>query len=128
MNRKGNLFITGRKKNLIVMKNGKKISPEEIENYMMTIPLVKEVIAYGAASGNSTDDVKVAVMVYPDPDMTNAASSYEIIQELQKEVDTLNERLPRYKQIQLVHIREKEFEKTAARKIKRDAIEAGGRI
>lgn len=122
VNKKGQLFITGRKKNLIVMKNGKKISPEEIEGYLSSIPIVQEVVAYGVTQGSSTDDVKLAVMVYPNPREVEGMTSYDILQTLQKEVDRINAKLPSYKQIQMIHIRESEFEKTSSRKIKRQMI------
>ena len=113
------LYITGRKKNLIVLKNGKKIAPEEIEQYVAKLPLVQEVIAYGVPNGNSTDDVKLAIMVYPDHEQSKGMSAYEILEHLQQEVEKINGKLPAYKQIQMVNLSNEAFEKTASQKIRR---------
>lgn len=122
MDKRGRLYISGRIKNLIIMKNGKKISPEEIEARLLALPQVKEAVAYGAASGSSTDDVKVAVTIYPDPAETEGMTSYEILALLQENVDMINSSLPFYKQIQMISLRDSEFDKTASHKLKRQTV------
>ncbi len=119
IDKNGFVFITGRRKNVIVFNNGKKVAPEEIEERVGQIPVVCEVMAYGVANGEAADDVRLAVMVYPDPELTSDMSQYEILDTLQREIDKINLDYPSYKQIEMVNLRKQPFEKTSTKKIRR---------
>lgn len=115
----GYLSITGRIKNLIVLKNGKKISPEKIELALLDIPMVKEVRVFGAPSGETEDDVCPAATVYPDPALSSQYADFEILGMLQDSIKKINDSLPAFQQIQIVTLRDTPFERTATNKIKR---------
>ena len=116
MTPEGNLRITGRIKKQIVFKNGKKISPEKVENQLRRYPLIQDVIVTSAPFGEGADDVVLAVSVFPNPELTRGKQSYQILGEVQKIVDRINENVPAYQQIRIINIQTEAFQKTATGK------------
>ena len=115
----GRIYITGRKKNLIVLNNGKNIYPEEIESYFDENPIISEIIVYAK---NDADGSSVAITaeIFPAPEYSENKSKEEIEAGVKAEIDAVNARLPMYKQIKKITIRDTEFEKTTMKKIKRN--------
>lgn len=120
----GNYHITGRIKNVIVTKGGKNIYPEELEAYLNREPLVLESLIFGdSQSGEET----VAVQVVPDEDAIRQklgkddVSQEEIQSAIGDVVKRVNRRLPSYKSIRRVFIRDRALEKTSTQKPKRSA-------
>lgn len=118
LNSKGQLIITGRKKNLIVLNNGKNVFPEEIENYIMRIPYVQEVIVYGVKDklGRETS---LCAEAYLNEEKVKELKIENKEQTLKKDIAKECQELPVYKKIAKVVIRDKEFNKTTTNKIKR---------
>ena len=123
---KGFLYITGRCKNVIVTKGGKNIFPEELESYIKDSPLVGECIVYGELDANS-GETEVKVQVFPNLDVIREKlksinlniNTEEIKKAIQDVITNVNRKIPIYKHIRQVVIRDTEFEKTTSRKIKR---------
>lgn len=119
----GFLYICGRKKNVIVTKNGKNIFPEEIEYLLLEQPYIEEVIVYGVLEKKSGDTV-VTAEVYPNFDALHEKFGKELSQEkihdiIKENVEAVNDKMTNYKRVKRIKLREIEFEKTTTRKIKR---------
>lgn len=114
----GFLFITGRKKNLIVLSNGKNVYPEEIEGYLMRIPYIKEVVVY-SGSAEGLGEVKLCAEIFVDEEYTKTHTADEVSRSLEQDISAVNRTLPTYKQVQDFHVRDREFEKTTKKSIKR---------
>ena len=119
----GFCIITGRKKNVIIAKNGKNVFPEEIEYLLSLSPFVAESVVSGEVD-EAKDDIVIVATIFPDmenvEEKLGEAPAVEKIEELLKEeVAKVNESLVNYKKIKKVVYRDKEFEKNTSKKIKR---------
>ena len=119
---KGYIRITGRQKNVIVTRNGKNIFPEEVELYLNKSDYIKEVIVWGD-DNEKQGDVLVNAEIFPDHEYIaekDEKYSKEQLKELMQEIIfNVNDKMPLYKRIRRFNIRDKEFEKTTTKKIKR---------
>lgn len=118
----GFLFITGRKKNLIVLSNGKNVYPEEIEGYLMRIPYIKEVVVVAPlVDGHS--EIALHAEIFVNEDYTAEHTPEEIGRNLEKDIANVNKTLPTYKHVKDFNVRDKEFEKTTKKSIKRFTVQ-----
>ena len=117
----GFLYITGRKKNVIVQKNGKNIFPEELEILINHIPFVKENIVYGRPTWD--DDLDICVKIVYNKDEIKAVHGYkseeDILKEMKEYIAKINENMPPYKHIRDVIVTSEELIKTTTAKVKR---------
>ena len=113
----GYLYITGRKKNIIILSNGKNVYPEELEEYLYENDLVKDCVVL--ARPQEEGDAVITAVIYPDFSRLEGKSDQEIIGEFRAIVAAVNKRLPTFKQIRNVELRKTEFEKTTTQKIQR---------
>jgi len=127
INRKGFLYITGRCKNVIVTKNGKNIFPEELEAYIKDSPFVAECVVYGKLDELSGETLVMA-NIFPNleaisekfKNAVNSINTEDISNLLRDVIRNVNRKIPLYKHIRDIIIRDSEFEKTTSRKIKRN--------
>ena len=120
----GYIVITGRKKNVIITKNGKNVFPEELEYQLSLFDEITESMVFeGDAEGK--DDTLIVAGIYPDWNMIKeilgdkADDDKEVEKYLWTLVDKVNEENPGYKMIKKINLRHQEFEKNTSRKIRR---------
>lgn len=107
----GFVFLTGRKKNLIITPNGENISPEEIENKLSENRIVQEILV------RDSDGV-IEAEIFPDYEYASKKKIKDMSDTLQKIIDEYNQKVPLYKRVGKLKIREVEFEKNTTKKIK----------
>lgn len=121
MDKEGFIYITGRKKNLIVLKNGKKIFPEELEDLVSKLDLVSECMVFGLPK---EDDVVLSVKVKLDEEVVKEKypdlSEEKIKKVLWEQIKGINKKMPTYKYMKHLFIEKGEFIKTTTNKIKRN--------
>ena len=108
----GFVFLTGRKKNLIITKNGENVSPEELENKIGEQRLVKEILV-------RENEGVIEAEIFPDEEYVNKKGIEDVPAALQEIIDTYNQGAPAYKKVYKLKIRTEEFPKTPSKKIKR---------
>jgi long-chain acyl-CoA synthetase len=127
----GYLYITGRKKSVIVTKGGKNIYPEEIETYLSQSPLIEEILVSYQTNPNTQNEELVAT-IYPNYEELDIYCEKHKIKEkdphkiLTAVVKKMNEDLTDFKRIRRIKIRDEEFPKTTTKKIKRYLFEEKG--
>jgi len=121
----GELYITGRKKNLIILGNGKNVYPEEIENIIAdNSDIIKESVVFQTEDGSSSGGKLAAVVGLAGSDFRGKTPS-EIMDIVNAEIYRINRLLPGYKRIHEVKFMLSPFPKTSTMKIiRRDVIEA----
>ncbi len=115
----GILFITGRKKNLIILSNGKNVYPEEIENALISVPGVQDIIVYEGKSKRGMEYNAIVAEIYPDQDYVEKNAVTDIKAHLQAYVDEYNKTAVPYKKIAILKVRDEDFPKNTLRKIMR---------
>ena len=125
MDKDGFIFITGREKNMIVLKNGKKIFPEEIETLVNRIDLVSESMVFGMPDEKDKNDLKLSVKIVYDKEVVKEKYG-NIPQEEIRDIiwnkikEEVNTTVPRYKHIMNMILSDKELIKTTTKKVKRN--------
>ena len=108
----GFVYLTGRRKNLIITKNGENVSPEELENRLGRSRLIQEILVRENAG-------VIEAEIFPDYEYAEKQGIADIRAALQEEIDHYNKEAVAYKKIYSLKVRETEFEKTPSKKIKR---------
>ncbi len=116
----GFIFITGRQKNVIVLKNGKNIYPEELETLVNQLPYVEESMVYGKEKNN---DLVVSAKIVYNQDFAKSNWENKTQEEIEKiiweDIKTINHTMPNYKHIKNIIVTDQEMIKTTTAKIKR---------
>lgn len=117
----GRLYITGRKKNLIILSNGENVSPEELENKFEAANIAQELMVY-------SEDELLTLELFLGSELYKGKSEEKIAAEIKDKVKAINKTLPSSKNIHRIRVRKEEFEKTTSRKIKRSQTIQGETI
>jgi len=122
MDNDGYIYITGRLKSVIVLENGKNVFPEEIEEYLEKIEEIAESVVVGRKDTDG-ETVLLTAVVYPNREVFGESADHDTVyQAIWAKLTELNKKLPSFKKIKCLELRDTEFEKTTSRKIKRHLV------
>lgn len=119
IDKNGFIYITGRKNDMIVLRNGKNVYPQEIENLINELPYVEESMVYSREQ-NNTDTTLVAKIVYNKEYMSRKYKQDEYEKIIWEDIKKMNLNLPIYKHIKKIIISDIPLDKTRTQKIKRN--------
>ncbi len=119
----GWIYITGRKKNIIILSNGKNVYPEEIEADILKVEGVSEVVVYAGESRVQKDKITVVAEIFPDADLLADKGVTDLQSYFEDQIKALNAKMPPYKAVKRVKLRDTEFQKNTSRKITRFSID-----
>lgn len=117
------LYITGRKKNLIILSNGKNVYPEEIENELISVPGVLEIVCYEGKSKRGPEHNGIAVEIFPDGEFLKNNGIEDKEGYFRPYIDAYNKRAQVYKRVDVFKLRDTEFPKNTLKKIMRFKID-----
>ena len=123
LDEEGWIYITGRKKNLIILSNGKNVYPEEIEADLQKVEGVNEVVVYAGESRVQKDKITIVAEIFPDADLLKDKGISDLQEYFETHVKALNAKMPTYKAVKRVKLRDTEFQKNTSRKITRFNID-----
>ena len=123
LDEEGWIYITGRKKNLIILLNGKNVYPEEIEADLQKVEGVAEVVVYAGESRVQKDKITIVAEIFPDADLLAHKGITDLQAYFDNQVKILNGKMPSYKAVKHVKLRDTEFQKNTSRKITRFSID-----
>ena len=123
LDEQGWLYITGRKKNLIIFSNGKNVYPEEIETEISRIRGVLEVVVYAGESKSNPEKEVIVAEIFPDYEQLKNDGVVDVKEYFDEHVKVANTHMAPYKKVGLVKIRKEEFIKNTSRKITRYNID-----
>ncbi len=123
LDEEGWIYITGRKKNLIILSNGKNVYPEEIEADLQKVEGVSEVVVYAGESRVQKDKITIVAEIFPDYDLLADKGIDDPQTYFEDQVKALNAKMPPYKAVKSVKLRDTEFQKNTSRKITRFNID-----
>ena len=123
LDEEGWIYITGRKKNLIILSNGKNVYPEEIEADLQKVEGVNEVVVYAGESRVKKDKITIVAEIFPDADLLKDKGITDFQTYFEDQVKILNGKMAPYKAVKTVKLRDVEFQKNTSRKITRFSID-----
>jgi len=119
----GWIYITGRKKNLIILSNGKNVYPEEIEADLQKVEGVSEVVVYAGESRVQKDKITIVAEIFPDAELLADKGITDAQEYFENQIKILNAKMPPSKAVKRVKLRDVEFQKNTSRKITRFSID-----